>query len=150
MIEMQHHVDIERAPQAVLDYVSTPTRWHEWHPYEITITEAPAGPLPIGGRFTYFGGRAGDLSWEVVDLLPGRYWRVRANGRYGLNMLVTYECLATPTGTRFKRTLQYQFSSFVARLLDRLFIRKRIERDSVALLSKLRTVTEAVIPRSYS
>ena len=144
-VKMQHSIDIARTPSQVLAYVSTPLRWHEWHPYHVAIT-GQGGSLPVGSHFAYVGGRAGKLQWEVVESLPDRLWRTRARGNRGLEMFVTYECIGTATGTRFVRTLEYRFSSVVARMADRLVLRKRIERDSVALLHKLRSVSESVLP----
>ncbi|WP_397452794.1 SRPBCC family protein [Pseudomonas sp. NA-150] len=144
-VSMQHHIDIQRAPEHVLRYVSTPTRWHEWHPYPVAIKGA-TGVLPMGSQFEYTSARADYLSWEIIDYVPGQRWQARARGKYGLTMVVTYQCLETATGTRFIRTLEYQFSNWIGRVADRLILRKRLERDAVELLSKLGTVAEQVIP----
>ncbi|MDC6668187.1 SRPBCC family protein, partial [Leclercia adecarboxylata] len=77
---MQHHVDISRAPAEVFAYVSCPTRWHEWHPYHVAI-KGPKGSLPAGSHFEYEGGRAGALSWDVLDVQPGQRWQARARGK---------------------------------------------------------------------
>lgn len=141
-VRMQHHVDIALAPQQVLGYLSTPSRWQEWHPYPVAIT-APDGPLPAGSRFGYTGGRAGKLDWEVIDA-ASRHWQTRARGRHGLEIDILYECLPAAGGTRVVRTLDYRFTSLFARIADRLVVRRRIERDSIVLLSKLRAVSESV------
>lgn len=142
---MQHHVDIECAPEQVFAYVSSPTRWHEWHPYPVAI-KGPIGSLPPGSHFDYQGGRAGALSWDVLAVLPGLRWQARATGKYGLTMVVTYDCTATPTGTRFTRTLEYRFAHWIGRTADRLVVHKRIEQDSVALLQKLGEVAQRGLP----
>ncbi|NQD37846.1 SRPBCC family protein [Permianibacter sp. IMCC34836] len=144
---MQHHIDIPRSPEQVLRYVGTPTRWHEWHPYKVTVI-GPAGSLLPGTHFEYSSERAGDLSWEVVDYLPGQLWQATAQGKHGLELRVTYSCVGTARGTRFTRKLEYRFASVVGRVADCLFVRRRIERDSVALLTKLGSVAEQMIPVS--
>ena len=141
---MQHHVDIPRAPEQVFAYVSSPTRWHEWHPYHVAIT-GPEGSLPTGTCFDYVGGRAGHLSWEVIDVLPGQRWQARARGKFGLTMQVTYTCAGNDQQTRFTRTLEYRFEHWVGRIANRLFARNGIERDSVALLHKLGEVAPRMI-----
>ncbi|PTQ69123.1 SRPBCC family protein [Pseudomonas sp. GV071] len=141
---MQHHVDIRRSPAQVFAYVSCPTRWHEWHPYHIAI-DGPPGSLPAGSTFEYQGGRAGALRWQVLDVIAGQRWQARASGKYGLQMVVTYDCSATATGTRFTRTLEYRFGHWIGRLAARLGLHKRIERDSVALLQRLGEMAEKVI-----
>ena len=47
MTRMQHHVDIPRAPDHLLAYLATPTRWHEWHHYRVAI-QGPKGTLGAG------------------------------------------------------------------------------------------------------
>lgn len=145
MTVMQHHVDLPRPPEQVLRYLSTPTRWHEWHPYQVAI-KGPAGPLATGTPFEYTGGRAGYLRWNVIDYLPGERWQAKARGKYGLMMYVTYDCTATDGGTRFTRTLEYKFTNGIGRVADRLMVRKRIEMDAIASLRKLGDVAEKVIP----
>jgi len=145
VVRVQNHVEIGRRPEQVLDYVRTVTRWHEWHPYPVTTT-GPAGPVPAGCSFEYDSSRAGRLSWDVVDHVPQRSWKARARGKYGLELLVTYECLEVDSGTRFVRTLEYHFASPIGRLADRLFARRRIKRDSLDLLDKLRRVASEAIP----
>lgn len=146
-ITMQHHVDIARSPEQVLEYVSTPTRWQEWHHYPVTI-KGPVGSLSTGAHFDYYGGRAGYLRWDVLEVIPAQRWRAQARGKYGLLMAVTYECHAIDGGTRFTRTLEYQFSNWIGRLADRLRVRKKIEQDSIAVLKKLQVVAEQMIPSS--
>ena len=140
-VKMQHHIDVAVAPERILAYISTPARWPEWHPYHIAIT-APEGTMPVGSRFEYLGGRAGKLQWEVTGSEPDRCWQTRALGRHGLEIRITYECSTATGGARVERKLEYSFSSPFFRLVDRLFLRKRIERDSVALLEKLRSMAE--------
>jgi len=147
MTSMQHHIDIRRSPEQVLGYLSTPTRWHEWHHYPVAI-KGPSGSLPAGAEFAYTGGRAGHLLWDVIEYVPGHRWQARARGRYGLMMFVTYECKPMGTMTRFTRTLEYRFSHLIGRLANHLFLRKRIEKDSADLLDNLSTVAEKVIPAS--
>jgi hypothetical protein len=145
MTKIVNHVDIACKPKQILDYVSTVTRWQEWHPYPVT-TQAPTGPLQTGSAFEYASAKAGRLSWVVVNCVSDRSWTARARGQYGLELCVTYECQETSEGTRFVRTLEYRFASPLFRLLDRLMLRRRIKRDSVALLDRLRDVAKDGIP----
>lgn len=147
MTRMQHHVDIPRAPDHLLAYLATPTRWHEWHHYRVAI-QGPKGTLGAGERFEYSSERAGFLLWDVLDYSPGQRWVARARGRYGLMMRVTYDCTPLGTGSRFIRTVQYRFNHPVGRLANRLFVRKRLEKDSADLLKNLGEVAEQRIPAS--
>lgn len=148
MALMQHHIEIARSPEQVLAYASSAVRWPEWHPSSLTV-DAASGPLSAGSHFEediHAGGRTGHLSWDVVEYTPGHRWQARAKGdRHGLQLMVTYECQATASGTHFVRTLEYDFPSVLMRVVNRLILQRRIERESAESLRILRTVAEQII-----
>lgn len=144
MTRMQHQVDIAANPIEVLAYASAATRWPEWHPSSLTV-DGQAGPLHAGSRFEEdirAGGREGHLSWVVEEYLPGRRWIARAQGDNGLSLLLTYECAAQGNGTRFIRTLDYQFESLAMRLANHLLLKRRIDRESAQSMLALRTMAQ--------
>ena len=144
MTRMQHQIDIAGNPIAVLAYASTVTRWPEWHPSSLNV-DGQSGPLHAGSRFEEdirAGGRDGHLSWEVDEYLPGRRWRARAQGDHGLSLLLTYECEASGSDTRFVRTLEYQFSGWVMRMANRLVLKQRIDRESAESMRALREMAQ--------
>ncbi|CAD5110325.1 SRPBCC family protein [Zestomonas carbonaria] len=149
MTVMRHETEIAGSPEQVLAYAATPTRWPEWHPSSLRV-KGPGGPLPAGGHFEediHAGGRAGHLSWDVDEYLPGQRWRAHANGDHGLSLKLTYECQATAAGTRFVRTLEYAFDNWPMRLANLLVMRKRIDHESEESLRILRDVAERAITR---
>jgi hypothetical protein len=120
------------------------TRWPEWHPSSLKIN-GQKGPLHAGARFDEdirAGGRDGHLSWRVDEYLPGRRWIAQAQGDHGLSLVLTYECAADGDGTRFVRTLEYQFSGLSMRIANRLLLKRRIERESAASMLALREMAE--------
>lgn len=140
MTRMQHQIEIAANPIDVLAYASTVTRWPEWHPSSLKV-EGQRGPLHAGVRFEEdirAGGREGHLSWIVDEYLPGRRWSARARGDHGLTLVVTYECEAVGDGTRFVRTLEYQFSGLAMRIANRLLLKRRIDHESAASMQALR------------
>jgi hypothetical protein len=140
MTRMQHQITIAGNPIDVLAYASTVSRWPEWHPSSLKV-DGPGGPLHAGSRFEEdirAGGRDGHLSWAVNEYLPGRRWSARALGDNGLSLELTYECEVEGDGTRFVRTLEYQFSGLAMRLANRLLLKRRIDRESQASLLALR------------
>ena len=140
MTRMQHQITIAGNPIEVLAYASTVTRWPEWHPSSLKV-EGQGGPLHAGSRFEEdirAGGREGHLSWAVNEYLPGRRWSARAQGDHGLSLEVTYECEAEGHGTRFVRTLEYQFSGLGMRIANRLLLKRRIDHESAASMLALR------------
>jgi hypothetical protein len=143
MTRMQHQIDIAANPIDVLAYASTVTRWPEWHPSSLKV-EGQRGPLHAGVRFEEdirAGGREGHLSWIVDEYLPGRRWCARARGDHGLSLVVTYECEADGDGTRFVRTLEYQFGGLAMRIANRLLLKRRIANESAASMRALREMT---------
>ena len=140
MTSMQHQINIAGNPIDVLAYASTVTRWPEWHPSSLKV-DGPRGSLHAGARFEEdirAGGREGHLSWVVDEYLPGRRWIARAHGDNGLSLVVTYECTAEGDGTRFVRTLDYQFSGLAMRIANRLLLKRRIDCESAASMQALR------------
>lgn len=148
MTIMQHDIEIARAPEQVLAYASSASRWPEWHPSSLKV-DAISGPLPAGSHFEediHAGGRPGHLSWDVVEYIPGQRWQARAKDHSkGLHLVLTYECRATAGGTQFIRTLDYGFSGLLMRVLNRLILRRRIDRESAESLRILRTMAEQVL-----
>jgi hypothetical protein len=144
MTRMQHQIAIAGTPIDVLAYASTVTRWPEWHPSSLKV-QGQSGPLHAGLRFEediLAGGRTGHLSWEVNEYLPGRRWSAWARGDHGLSLVVTYECEVQGEGTRFVRTLEYQFSGLAMRVTNRLLLKRRIERESAASMLALRDMAQ--------
>ncbi len=141
---MQHHVDIARSPEQVLTYAASATRWPEWHPSSLRVEGEP-GPMTAGGHFEediHAGGRAGHLSWDVLEYSPGRRWRAKASGTHGLSLVLTYDCEATADGTRFVRTLDYGFSGLAMQVANWLVMRRRIDRESVESMGRLKEMAE--------
>jgi len=144
MTRMQHQIEIAGSPFAVMAYASTVSRWPEWHPSSLRIN-GQKGSLHAGARFEEdirAGGRDGHLRWVVDEYLPGRRWSAQALGDHGLSLVLTYECAAEGHGTRFVRTLEYQFSGVAMRLANRLLLKRRIDRESAASMLALREMAE--------
>ncbi|WP_342244433.1 SRPBCC family protein [Pseudomonas sp. OTU5201] len=150
MTRMQHEVEIAHAPEYVLAYASTATRWPEWHPSSLRV-DGPVGPLPAGSHFEediHAGGRAGHLSWDVTEYNPGRLWRATAKGTHGLELMLTYECESTGSGTRFVRTLEYGFSGLAMQIANWLVMRGKIDRESAESMKQLKEMAERAIEAS--
>ncbi|MVV47366.1 SRPBCC family protein [Pseudomonas sp. PB120] len=144
MTRMQHQIDIAGNPIDVLAYASTVTLWPQWHPSSLKIDGA-RGSLHAGARFEEdirAGGRDGHLTWVVDEYLPGRRWSARAIGDKGLSLVVTYECETEGNGTRFVRTLEYEFSGLAMRIANQLLLKRRIDHESAASMLALRDMAQ--------
>lgn len=150
MTRMQHQIDISRSPHAVLAYACAATRWPEWHPSSLKVV-GPDGEMPAGIHFEediLAGGRAGHLSWYVIEYRPAQRWQAKARGNHRLDLLLTYDCRSTANGTLFTRTLDYHLPGLLMGLANRFVLRSRIERESAESLQILKRVAEKVIEES--
>lgn len=147
MNRMQHDVLIARPPQAVLDYASTPALWPEWHPASLRLDPGAEHPLRAGETFEEdikTAGRDDHLSWVVSECEPGRVWAARARSRNnGADIFIRYRCEPAGEGTRFVRELEYALPGVWLRLLNALFLRRRIDAESRLSLQQLRQRMEA-------
>ncbi|EZH77663.1 sterol desaturase [Ectopseudomonas composti] len=138
----QHRIRIAQPAEQVLDYAAAPSHWPQWHPSSLRIY-GREGALLAGERFEediHAGGRAGHLRWDVLDYQPAQRWQASARGDHGLQLLLTYECVAMEGGCEFVRTLEYGFDNLLMRLANGLFMRRRIERESQASMRALHDV----------
>ncbi|MNR28264.1 Polyketide cyclase / dehydrase and lipid transport [compost metagenome] len=81
----------------------------------------------------------------MTEYSPGRRWRAFAKGTHGLELLLTYECEKTESGTRFVRTLDYRFAGPLMRLANLLVMRGKIERESAESMRRLKEMAERAI-----
>lgn len=138
----RHHIRIALPAERVLDYAAAPIHWPEWHPSSLRIYGRD-GVLLAGECFEediHAGGRAGHLRWDVLDYQPAQRWQASAQGEHGLHLLLTYECVAVEGGCEFVRTLEYGFDNWLMRLVNRLFMHRRVERESQASMRALQKV----------
>lgn len=151
MTRMQHTVVIARSPLDVLDYAADARRWPEWHPSSLVVV-GPEGALPSGATFEEdirAGGREGHLSWRVTEHVPGARFHAVAHGTHRLTLALTYEVTRHGEGTRFVRTLAYELPGLGMRIANAMVLSRRIRRESVVSLERLRTVLEqGVTPRA--
>lgn len=138
----QHRIRIAQSAEHVLEYAAAPSHWPQWHPSSLRIY-GREGALFAGERFEediHAGGRAGHLRWDVLDYQPAQRWQASARGDHGLQLLLTYECVAVEGGCEFVRTLEYGFDGWLMRVVNALFMRRRIERESQASMQALHDV----------
>lgn len=143
----QHTVHIRRRAQEIFDYVSAPGHWPEWHPSSLRLGPGAEKPLPAGARFeediSAAGGRKAHLSWVVTDAAAPTLWIAQAVADNGLSLTLRYELTQEEHGTRFVRTLDYDFSSAWLRLLNAVLLRWLIARESAESLQRLKRMIEA-------
>jgi len=130
-----------RKPIAVVfDYVTTPAHWLAWHPSSIALRGATDHSLAVGEEVIEnfrVAGRNGAVTWKVIARDAPVRWAIAGTVAGGGNGTITYTLHEAPSGTRFRREFTYAMPNWFARLLDRVFVRRRIEAESTEAVRRL-------------
>ncbi|MFN0070038.1 MAG: SRPBCC family protein [Chloroflexota bacterium] len=136
-------VIIQQPLERVFEYVTTPGNWPRWHRSSLAVTGATNHSLEIGEQVTeefLVAGRLGRAVWTVVEravptcwVIQGRIVGSQQGGR------VSYRLSRQATGaTLLERELIYELRNPWQRLMDRLFVRARVEHESSQAVNLLR------------
>lgn len=137
---------IERPDTVVFDYVTTPAHWPVWHPSSLSVSGATDHPLIEGEQVTEefrVAGRRGRVVWAVAERDRPRLWVIEGaiDGRPAGT--VSYTLTQTVHGTRFEPEFTYRAPSLWFAIVNRLFLRARIQSESDEAVSQLKRVLEA-------
>ena len=138
-VRVKPDIAIDRSPEDVFDYVTTPALWHTWHPATVAVRNAPNRPLVTGEtvveRVVVAGWRA-EVLWTVRDCVPPQLWEITADNAHGAARIV-YRISPSQNGCRFERTLDYRSKRWPWRLFDSTLTRWMFERQSSRALRNL-------------
>ena len=149
MIRIHKTVQINAPIKQVFDYVTTPGNWPEWHPSSLGVSGATDHSLEPGEEVTEeyrVAGRLGRVGWRVRERIAPRRWVIEGQAEGGGGGMITYTLTPHEDGTNFERELIYVLPNLLLALLDWLVLRRRVERESVEALGRLKDVLE----RSYA
>jgi uncharacterized protein YndB with AHSA1/START domain len=136
---------IDRPIAEVFDYVTTPAHWLVWHPSSLGLHGATDHPLHVGEEVTEdfrVAGRRGSVTWKVIAREVPVRWAITGRVAAGGSGTITYTLSALEGGTAFRREFIYAMPNWFAELLDRLFIRQRIEAESAEAVRRLKQALE--------
>jgi uncharacterized protein YndB with AHSA1/START domain len=129
----------------VFEYVTTPAHWLTWHPSSIALRGATDHSLTVGEEVIEdfrVAGRRGSVTWRVVAREAPTRWAIAGAVAAGGSGTITYTLRGVPEGTQFRREFVYAMPNWFAALLDRLFVRRRIEAESAEAIRRLKQAVE--------
>ena len=138
-------IQIRRPIEQVFDYVTTPANWPKWHPSSLSVSGAIDHSLEVGEQVTeefIVAGRRGRVVWKVRERIAPRRWVIEGQIEKGGGGTITYSLAPLHDGTKFEREFVYTMPNMLTEALDWLFIRRRIETESVEALRRLKEVVE--------
>jgi uncharacterized protein YndB with AHSA1/START domain len=146
MTRIRNEITIARPVETVYDYVTTPGNWPRWHPASLGVTGSTDHSLAVGEQVTeeyLVAGRRGQVVWTVTQREPPRRWVIEGQivGR-GAGGTVAYTLAPAGGGTRFVREFSYPTPGLWFRLLNWLFVRRRIAGESATAVRQLKEVLE--------
>lgn len=134
---------IRQPIELVFNYVTTPGNWPRWHLSSLAVSGATNHSLNVGEQVTeefLVAGRLGRAVWTVTERDEPRRWVIDGEvigGDHGGRVIYSLSEHGE-SATLFEREFFYDFPNPIQRLVDRLFIRSRITRESVDSMNRLR------------
>ena len=126
-------IRIRRDIADVFDSLTTPKNWPEWHSASISVAGPTDHSLTIGEEVTeefLAADRRRSTVWRVTARDAPYLWRIESSAPEA-SATITYR-LRTEAGTTiFARDMQYRFGRTWLVVLDALFLRHRMERESL-------------------
>ncbi len=140
MTTIQLEQFILASTEAVYDYVTRPARWKEWHPASLGAQAHADESLAAGARFEediLSVGIKRHLRWTVEEAEPGVRWAASAVMDDGSTVHLLYQFEKRNTGMNFTRTLRYQVKPLHLRMVNAVFMWRRVQAESRLALSNL-------------
>lgn len=140
-----HEITIDRDPEAVFDYVTDPSRWHEWfsasQPARINLDPQKVDEsFELATTFRMLPGLpfhiTQDLKCRVSKCDRPYLWEVEAESQL-LRAITSYTLSRNNGGTVLKRNFCYAFNHRY-RVLEPVLFRRRIAAQAELSLQRLK------------
>ena len=139
-------IHIDQAVDKLYDFVTTPGNWPQWHPSSLGVEGDADHSLAVGEQVTEafeVAGRRGEVIWTVIERAEPHRWVI--DGRiigYNAGGTITYTLQPDGNGTLFEREFVYPPPTLFFIILDQLFIRRRVQRESEEATHQLKALLE--------
>lgn len=147
MGRIQSTILIETSPEAIWEVINDADCWSEWVAFNERVTYISEGPFGEGTVYREKGG-PGPLNfeseWRVTEFDPPR--RQVHHGNIGIMQpVLTFELDPLDGYTRVHQTVDFELLPHVkplGRLLERLFVRRMMQRALNTTVRNLKQVIE--------
>ena len=146
----EHTVIMDKPPQQVLNYASTPALWPQWHPQSSKVYTEQTRPLIKGDKFeedilTAIG--ENHLLWDVVERGENNWRAIAHNQNNGAIISVEYqvkgiEGLNGKSKTEFVRILNYTLPNFLYVAINALYLKPKVEVKSAQSVARLQKAVQ--------
>jgi uncharacterized protein YndB with AHSA1/START domain len=137
-------VHINRPPEQVFDFVTTPGQWPCWHPSAVRVSGEVDHPLDVGEQATEefrVAGMNGTAVWTVRERQPPCRWVIDGVGENRAGATLTYTLTPHAGGTTFERELVFtQIPPLPEQVLAEFH--RQVEAESAEALRRLKAVLE--------
>ncbi|MCP5420097.1 MAG: SRPBCC family protein [Gammaproteobacteria bacterium] len=144
MTHIVSSIVLPQSPEQVFDFVTAPAHWPRWHPASLTVDASDTRSFGIGEQVcenVAVGGYRGRVLWTVRECQRPSRWLITGQAeRGGGRATLRYDLVAEGSGARFTRTLDYRMPNLFMGLMDGLFIKRRMVKQSNQALERLRDV----------
>lgn len=144
MARVYASIQVPAPAETVFDYVSTPANAPQWHPTSLGVSGATDHPLGTGERFTeellVAAGRRVYAVWTVAERVFPERWVIEGTVAGAARGTITCTFRAQENDTFFEREFVYAMTTPFWSMLDRLFLRRRIEAEGRQAARNLRDV----------
>jgi uncharacterized protein YndB with AHSA1/START domain len=137
-------IHIERPPEQVFDFVTTPGNWPRWHPSSLKVTGEVDHPQDVGEQATEefrVAGMNGTAVWTVRECQRPSRWVIDGVGENRAAATITYTLTPKASGTAFTRELVFtQPPPLPEQALTEFH--RQVEAESAEALRRLKAVLE--------
>ena len=146
MNQFSQTLTIQAPAHQVFEYVTVPTKWHEWHHQSLSVVPPLETSFQKDQRFdeviqTLLG--KDDMSWNVVQHKQDLLWEAHAyNHTKDANIRLKYDLVDSNGATEFTRTLHYETPNFLLHMLNQLYFNQHMRSESWKALEALKAQLE--------
>jgi uncharacterized protein YndB with AHSA1/START domain len=137
-------IHIDRPPEQVFAFVTTPGNWPRWHPSSLRVSGEVDHPLEVGEQVAEefsVGGVSGTAVWTGRESQPPSRFVLDGGEENRIGATLTYTLTPQEGGTDFHREFLF---TWVPPLPDHVLaeFHRQVEAESAEALRRLKAVPE--------